>query len=65
MELGGGMYSISKGQVPAGTGITDWYQLVPRNIYVRVYIVCIGTGFTVYVYEKKGYVQAPVPEVHV
>ena len=41
VELGSDTYSNCHGEVPAGTGITGWYQLVPRTMYVRVYIVCI------------------------
>ena len=32
VELGGDMCSNYRGEGPAGTGITGWYQLVPRTI---------------------------------
>ena len=46
VKLGGDMCSNYQGEVHAGTGITGWYQLVPRTIYVRVYVECRGTRFT-------------------
>ena len=46
VELGGDMCYYYQGEVPPGTGITGWYQLVPHTIYVPVYIVCRGTRFT-------------------
>ena len=54
VELGGDnhMYSNYQGEVPAGTGITGWYNLVPHPIYER----------TVYMYETIGYIRAP--ELH-
>ena len=46
VEIGGDTSSNWQGEVPAKAGITSWYQLVPRTIYVRVHIVCSGTWFT-------------------
>ena len=46
VELGGDMCSNYQGDIQAGTGITGWCQIVPRTIYVLVYMVCRGTRFT-------------------
>ena len=34
---------ILQGEGQAGTGISGWYHLVPRTIYVREYRVCRST----------------------
>ena len=52
VELGRDVFSNYQGEVPAGTGITGWYNLVPHPIYER----------TVYMYETIGYIRAP--ELH-
>ena len=45
VELGGDMCCNCQGEVPAGTGITGWYQLVPGTIYLPVYRVCRCTRY--------------------
>ena len=40
VELGRDMSSNCAGEVQARTGISGWYQLVPRTHYIRQYRVC-------------------------
>ena len=55
------MCSTCQGEVPAETGITGWYQLVPRPIYVRVYFGM--KRYQVHLYHTHEYINAYVPFV--